>query len=90
MIVILPVPLSNCALSSRTPAVPAATPIAATVAGVAPPPRVILPPELLITVPLASAIAPPPVASKSELSVTAFAAVVLTFALLAKLTLRLA
>ena len=89
-ILMAPAPLSSCALSRLTPMTFAAVPIAETVAGVAPPPRVMLPPVLLITVPLAKAIAPPPVASRSEFSVTAFAAVVLTSAPLAKLMLRLA
>ena len=90
LMVILPAPPSNCALSRSTPTSAPTAPIAAVVPGTAPPPSVIKPPLLPITVPLPKDIAPPPVASRSELSVTSKALFVVTPALLLKKMLRLA
>ncbi|MHB8735921.1 MAG: hypothetical protein ACYC6M_11535 [Terriglobales bacterium] len=56
---IAPAPDSSCALSSDTPCTRAPVPIAAVVSGLAPPPSVMFPPLLLITVPELSWIAPP-------------------------------
>ena len=68
---ILPAPEVRLAPEISTPTGFAALPIAATLIGVAPPPKTILPPFELIDVPGAIDIAPPPVASESEFRVTA-------------------
>ena len=65
-----PAPAVSVAPLIVTPATLFVTLVAATVEGVAPPPRTILPPFERIDVPDAREIAPPPVASESEFSVT--------------------
>ena len=83
----LPAPERSWALSSLMPSMLLAVPTAAVVVGSAPPPSVMLPPMLLITVPEPSAIAPAPLASRSELRTTFSALVVPTSAEALKTTL---
>ena len=86
----LPAPETNWALLSLIPSGSVAVPMAAVVLGSAPPPSVMLPPWLAMTVPVPRLMAPAPLASRLELRITLSELVVETSALLAKRMLLLA